>query len=181
MLYDDLFDEDLTFKLRIINETIIINIIESYAIRTIKILNTWKELNFDIIFIIKSVGIEIDVYIDTYTYVRTYVHMYAFTSGSPYLSLSLSLNFRVIDRLSDPNLQRFYLQSLRNSMAGNTTDACETRDPCQHGGICISTDSGPICECRSGDYEGAYCEKGEFFSIFSLFFFHIGGDGGGEG
>ncbi|XP_018315863.1 neurexin-3 [Mycetomoellerius zeteki] len=41
----------------------------------------------------------------------------------------------------------------------NTTDACETRDPCQHGGICISTDSGPICECRTGDYEGAYCEK----------------------
>ncbi|KAK9310047.1 hypothetical protein QLX08_000515 [Tetragonisca angustula] len=44
-------------------------------------------------------------------------------------------------------------------MTTNTTDACETRDPCQHGGICISTDSGPICECRSGDYEGAYCEK----------------------
>ncbi|XP_017793774.1 PREDICTED: neurexin-1a-like [Habropoda laboriosa] len=49
--------------------------------------------------------------------------------------------------------------SIRNVMIANTTDACETRDPCQHGGICISTDSGPICECRSGDYEGAYCEK----------------------
>ncbi|KAL6444648.1 hypothetical protein ACFW04_002028 [Cataglyphis niger] len=49
------------------------------------------------------------------------------------------------------------LQTLRNIM--NITDACETRDPCQHGGICISTDSGPICECRTGDYEGAYCEK----------------------
>ncbi|KYN22140.1 Neurexin-3-alpha, partial [Trachymyrmex cornetzi] len=48
-------------------------------------------------------------------------------------------------------------KSLRNM--ANTTDACETRDPCQHGGICISTDSGPICECRTGDYEGAYCEK----------------------
>lgn len=55
------------------------------------------------------------------------------------------------------------LQSLRNMMTTNATDACETRDPCQHGGICISTDSGPICECRSGDYEGAYCEKGELF------------------
>ncbi|OAD62846.1 hypothetical protein WN48_07413 [Eufriesea mexicana] len=52
--------------------------------------------------------------------------------------------------------------SLRNMMTANTTDACETRDPCQHGGICISTDSGPICECRSGDYEGAYCEKERF-------------------
>lgn len=56
-------------------------------------------------------------------------------------------------------------QSLRNMMTANTTDACETRDPCQHGGICISTDSGPICECRSGDYEGAYCEKGRLFYI----------------
>lgn len=54
------------------------------------------------------------------------------------------------------------LQSLRNTMmtAANVTDACESRDPCQHGGICISTDNGPICECRSGDYEGIYCEKG---------------------
>lgn len=59
-------------------------------------------------------------------------------------------------------------QSLRNMMTANTTDACETRDPCQHGGICISTDSGPICECRSGDYEGAYCEKGRLFYIRQL-------------
>ncbi|XP_043272551.1 neurexin-3 isoform X2 [Venturia canescens] len=50
-------------------------------------------------------------------------------------------------------------RSLRNIITANTSDACETRDPCQHGGICISTDSGPICECRTGDYEGIYCEK----------------------
>ncbi|XP_021923606.1 neurexin-3 isoform X3 [Zootermopsis nevadensis] len=42
---------------------------------------------------------------------------------------------------------------------GNTTDACEDHDPCQHGGICISTDSGPICECRNVDFEGIFCEK----------------------
>ncbi|BES99010.1 Laminin G domain [Nesidiocoris tenuis] len=41
----------------------------------------------------------------------------------------------------------------------NSTDACEEHDPCQHGGICISTDSGPICECRNLDYEGIFCEK----------------------
>ncbi|XP_035732871.1 neurexin-1-like isoform X7 [Vespa mandarinia] len=64
-------------------------------------------------------------------------------------------NFPCVESVSKRKTPR----SLRNSMAGNTTDACETRDPCQHGGICISTDSGPICECRSGDYEGAYCEK----------------------
>ncbi|XP_045465239.1 neurexin-1 isoform X1 [Harmonia axyridis] len=44
-------------------------------------------------------------------------------------------------------------------LRGNSSDACETRDPCQHGGICISTDSGPICECRNPDYEGEFCEK----------------------
>lgn len=42
------------------------------------------------------------------------------------------------------------------------TDACERHDPCQHGGICISTDSGPICDCRNYEYEGAFCEKGEY-------------------
>lgn len=48
---------------------------------------------------------------------------------------------------------------------GNSSDACETRDPCQHGGICISTDSGPICECRNQEYEGEYCERGNFILI----------------
>uniref|UniRef100_A0A0C9QZT5 NRX3A_1 protein n=4 Tax=Fopius arisanus TaxID=64838 RepID=A0A0C9QZT5_9HYME len=55
--------------------------------------------------------------------------------------------------------QRKSIRSIRNMIASNTTDACETRDPCQHGGICISTDTGPICECRTGDYEGEFCEK----------------------
>ncbi|XP_046600908.1 neurexin-1 isoform X2 [Neodiprion lecontei] len=50
-------------------------------------------------------------------------------------------------------------RSLRSMIVTNVTDACEVHDPCQHGGICISTDSGPICECRTGDYEGVYCEK----------------------
>ncbi|KAL9901022.1 neurexin 1 isoform 4-T10 [Glossina fuscipes fuscipes] len=43
--------------------------------------------------------------------------------------------------------------------SGNMTDACERHDPCQHGGICISTDSGPICECRNLEFDGQYCEK----------------------
>lgn len=51
-----------------------------------------------------------------------------------------------------------FLQGIRSNM----TDACEEHDPCQHGGICISTDSGPICECRNLDYEGIFCEKGTF-------------------
>ena len=66
------------------------------------------------------------------------------------------------------NIDRTYLfQGIR----GNNTDACEEHDPCQHGGICISTDSGPICECRNLDYEGIFCEKGKVFML--LFFFLI--------
>ncbi|XP_059050815.1 neurexin-1-like [Achroia grisella] len=51
-------------------------------------------------------------------------------------------------------------RDLKSSRTSNTSgDACERRDPCQHGGVCISTDDGPICECRDGDYEGEYCER----------------------
>ncbi|XP_023227763.1 neurexin-3-like [Centruroides sculpturatus] len=38
-------------------------------------------------------------------------------------------------------------------------DICEHNDPCQNGGICISTDSGAICNCKALDYEGEHCEK----------------------
>ncbi|KAG0412158.1 hypothetical protein HPB47_010714, partial [Ixodes persulcatus] len=38
-------------------------------------------------------------------------------------------------------------------------EPCEQRDPCQHGGACISTDSGPVCDCRGLDYEGAFCDQ----------------------
>lgn len=44
---------------------------------------------------------------------------------------------------------------------GNS-DACEKRDPCQHGGICISTDDGPKCQCRDKNFEGVRCEIGKF-------------------
>lgn len=53
--------------------------------------------------------------------------------------------------------------SLEQGLRNNITDACERHDPCQHGGICISTDSGPLCECRNLEYEGTYCERGKQF------------------
>nr|XP_022912901.1 neurexin-1-like isoform X2 [Onthophagus taurus] len=58
-----------------------------------------------------------------------------------------------------PSTQELCLPQTRILKGGNSSDACEIRDPCQHGGICISTDSGPICECRNPDYEGEFCEK----------------------
>lgn len=39
------------------------------------------------------------------------------------------------------------------------TDACERHDPCQNGGICISTDKGAYCNCRHVDFEGKHCDK----------------------
>ncbi|XP_035900555.1 neurexin-1 isoform X6 [Anopheles stephensi] len=50
-------------------------------------------------------------------------------------------------------------EKVTRQLRTNVTDACERHDPCQHGGICISTDSGPICECRNVEYEGTYCER----------------------
>ena len=49
----------------------------------------------------------------------------------------------------------FFLQGVRAS----TVDPCENHNPCQNGGICISTDGGPICECSYIDFDGFYCEQ----------------------
>ena len=46
-------------------------------------------------------------------------------------------------------------------------DHCEKDNPCLNGGICISTDAGPICDCRLTDYEGDLCEQSK--SIFDIF------------
>ena len=43
----------------------------------------------------------------------------------------------------------------------NGVDACAQHDPCQHGGIRISTDTGAACECRNLDFRGYFCEKGQ--------------------
>ncbi|CAF4797282.1 unnamed protein product [Pieris macdunnoughi] len=56
-------------------------------------------------------------------------------------------------------VHRTQLYKTQSSRINASGDACERRDPCQHGGVCISTDDGPICECRDGDYEGAFCER----------------------
>ncbi|GIY41973.1 neurexin-3 [Caerostris darwini] len=49
-------------------------------------------------------------------------------------------------------------------------DHCEKDNPCLNGGACISTDGGPICDCRTTDYEGDLCEQSESFSFGVLFF-----------
>lgn len=68
------------------------------------------------------------------------------------VKLSIIVNFITFKKNIINNL---FSQGLRT----NLTDACEKHDPCQHGGICISTDSGPLCECRNLEYEGTYCER----------------------
>lgn len=56
-----------------------------------------------------------------------------------------------------------------NGVRTNKKDMCEHQDPCQHGGICISTDLGAICDCRYIDFEGSFCEKGECCSFLYIF------------
>ena len=56
-------------------------------------------------------------------------------------------------------------------------DACQMNNPCLNGGICVSTDAGPICDCSLLEYNGLRCEKGRevlhryhhFFCISVLF------------
>lgn len=53
-------------------------------------------------------------------------------------------------------------------------DHCEKDNPCLNGGICISTDAGPICDCRMTDYEGDLCEQSKFpFDIVTEFSYRI--------
>ena len=39
-------------------------------------------------------------------------------------------------------------------------DRCETDNPCLHGGICVNTDAGPLCECDRTDFDGMRCSIG---------------------
>lgn len=43
-------------------------------------------------------------------------------------------------------------------------DACADHDPCRHGGECISTDAGSLCDCRLTDYRGITCDEGTSLS-----------------
>ncbi|GFR14175.1 neurexin-3 [Trichonephila clavata] len=49
-------------------------------------------------------------------------------------------------------------------------DHCEKDNPCLNGGACISTDGGPICDCRATDYEGDLCEQSESFAGVFCFY-----------
>jgi len=37
---------------------------------------------------------------------------------------------------------------------------CETDNPCLHGGICVNTAAGPLCECDRTDFDGMRCSIG---------------------
>jgi len=36
-------------------------------------------------------------------------------------------------------------------------DFCQYENPCKNKGVCISSDVGPVCECRNIDWEGQFC------------------------
>lgn len=52
----------------------------------------------------------------------------------------------------------FFFQGIRS----NETDFCRHRNPCLNGGICLSTDSGAVCECLYVDFIGDFCETGNY-------------------
>jgi len=39
-------------------------------------------------------------------------------------------------------------------------DRCEKDSPCLHGGICVNTAAGPLCECDRTDFDGTRCTIG---------------------
>ncbi len=49
----------------------------------------------------------------------------------------------------------FRLQDVRQTDVNHCV-----RNPCKWGGICLSTDAGPICQCRNIRYRGRHCEIG---------------------
>lgn len=54
------------------------------------------------------------------------------------------------------------VQDIGSNVSVSSVDICETEDPCQNGGICITTDSGPVCDCHNIEFEGTFCEKGMY-------------------
>jgi hypothetical protein len=53
-----------------------------------------------------------------------------------------------------------FLKMCMQGLVSGPGEACERHDPCQHGGFCISTDSGPVCDCKHIDFDGSQCERG---------------------
>ncbi|KAK2170669.1 hypothetical protein LSH36_1g09005 [Paralvinella palmiformis] len=47
-------------------------------------------------------------------------------------------------------------------------DPCKLINPCLHGGMCIATDMGAICDCTGTAHFGQFCEKGEFQKVANL-------------
>ena len=42
------------------------------------------------------------------------------------------------------------------------------RSPCQNGAICLSTDAGPLCDCRNIRFRGRHCEIGRYRHIIHI-------------
>jgi hypothetical protein len=55
----------------------------------------------------------------------------------------------------------YYLFFLLQGVRASAVNACDHRNPCLHGGTCLPTDAGPICDCSNVEFEGINCEKGK--------------------
>jgi len=93
----------------------------------------------------------------------------------------------VFERRLDGSVRNFHLlQCSSSSTAGVATpakleagrgmvdrtvdDQCDVDNPCLHGGICVNTAAGPLCECDRTDFDGMRCSIGLSHATFCRLF-----------
>lgn len=47
-------------------------------------------------------------------------------------------------------------------------DRCAKNSPCLHGGLCVNTAAGPLCECDRTDFDGMTCSIGLLMLLLSI-------------
>ncbi|XP_071747001.1 neurexin 1 isoform X2 [Lepeophtheirus salmonis] len=63
-------------------------------------------------------------------------------------------------KFKDARTKVFKIQEVLayKGVRASTVNACDHQDPCLNDGICLPTDSGPICDCSKVDFIGLTCE-----------------------
>ena len=87
-------------------------------------------------------------------------------SGWQHLLIILPQLFRIVWWTTSPYPTTSIVQDVRLTTADHcySPDRChsdpESCDRCQNGGVCRSTDLGPVCDCSRVRFKGTYCETG---------------------
>ncbi|TRY78356.1 hypothetical protein TCAL_01738 [Tigriopus californicus] len=68
-----------------------------------------------------------------------------------------AIRYRDVAHASD----RFQEMMAYRGVRAQDVDVCKHQNPCQNQGLCLPTDSGPICDCSNTKYQGDHCETME--------------------